>query len=136
MTQVSDLKALLSLAADQDFSKGPLSVEIKPVSKKRSLSANGLYHMWLKQLADHFSKKAGPYCSDEMHDLMKHQFLGYEDRLIGKTMIGHQLRSTANLDTPEFSEYMSKIEAWAADHGCLVTIPAHSHYAEWLEGKR
>ena len=134
-TQVNDLAEFLAIAPGLDYSK-PLSVEVKPVSKRRSLNQNSLYWMWLKQMADHFSKKAGPYCDEEMHDLMRHLYLGYEDKRIGNTVIGNQLCSTKDLEPGLMSEYMSKIEAWAVDNGCLVTIPAHSQYAEWIEGKR
>ena len=111
----------------------PLSIEIKEHKAKRSLSQNALYWVWLDYMAKHFSKKV-PSCTDEqMHDLMRHKFLGYEDKTIGRTEIKGQLASTKKLEVAAMSEYMMKIEAWAAEHGCLLPVVACKAYQDYRE---
>lgn len=126
------LRDLFRKLALWDWSK-PMSVEAKEHRQKRTIPQNSLYWMWLKEMSDYFSQKSGPYSDEEMHDLMRHQFLGYTDRKIGSTKIEHQLISTTELETLGMSEYMQKIEAWNADHGLLLTIPDHSEYAGYRE---
>ena len=114
----------------------PLQVEIKPYKPKRKLSQNNLYWSWLTTLAKHFSKKAPPYHAEQMHDLMRHKFLGYENQIIGSTEIKGQLISTASLESPAMSEYMTKIEAWAADMGCLLPVLACKEYENYREAQQ
>lgn len=106
-------------------------IEWSPWKDKRSLNANALYWQWLTIMAEHFSRGGQPFTKDDMHDLMRHQHLGYTDRVVGKTRIAQQLASTSDLDTGQMHAYMSKIDAWAADHGCLLPRPEDSTYAEW-----
>lgn len=95
----------------------------KPWEGKRSLDQNSLYWMWLGLMAKHFSRKAGPFSKDDMHDLMRHHHLGYVDKQISKTKIASQLKSTTDLSTKEMSEYMTKVEAWCAQNGLLLPRP-------------
>lgn len=102
---------------------------------KRSLPQNNLYWEWMTRLGQHFSKSGAKYSSEEMHDLMRHKFLGYVNKKIGNTELQPQLRSTTDLTKKEFSEYMMKIEVWAAEHGCLLPYPADNEYASYREAQ-
>lgn len=115
----------------QSLPAGGFKITWEPWKDKRSLNANALYWQWLTIMAEHFSRGGQLFTKDDMHDLMRHQFLGYVDRKIGRTEISQQLASTANLDTSQMHAYMSKIDAWAADHGCLLPRPEDSTYSEW-----
>ena len=128
----SELRAHLSTVWREPL-EYPLSIEIKGHKPKRSLSQNGLYWVWMEALATCFSKKAPPYNSAQMHALMRHKFLGYEDKTIGSTEIKGQLISTTDLEAPAMSEYMMKIEAWGADHGCLLPVMACKAYETYRE---
>lgn len=99
-----------------------LEVIIRPWKEKRSLDQNSLYWLWLRKMAKHFSKRE-TFTDEDMHDLMRHQFLGYEDKQISKTKIVSQLKSTTKLNVKEMSEYMLKVESWAAQNGCLLPRP-------------
>ena len=110
---------------------GPIRIVMERYREKRSTSANALYWVWLDAMAKHFSKGANKFTKDDMHDLMRHRFLGYEERVIGKTALQPQLKSTADLDTAGMCEYMTKIDAWCADHGCMLPRPEDNDYAEW-----
>lgn len=99
----------------------------------RSLGQHGLWWMWMTEMASHFSRKGNKFNKDDMHELMKHQFLGYEDKVIGKTEIKQQLKSTTQLTKAEMHELMEKVDMWSADHGCLLPKPEDSVYSQLLE---
>lgn len=109
----------------------PIKIEIKYAS--RTISQNALYWMWLSEMAEYFSKKAGPFTKEEMHDLMRHTFLGYENKRIGNTEIAHQLLSTTDLNPLDMSQYLSRIDAWCADKGLLLKVPPSCDYSQYKE---
>lgn len=112
----------------------PMTMTLMPFESKRTLSANNLYWQWLTVMATHFSQKAGPFSRDDMHELLKHKFLGYQDeKTLGKTVIPRQLKSTAKLTKGEMSHYMEQVDAWAADNGCLLPRPEDNEYDQWRE---
>jgi len=115
----------------QSMPEQGLRITWEPWRDKRSLNANALYWQWLTVMAEHFSRGGKKFSKEDMHDLMRHQFLGYEDKVIGQTVIGHQLASTAGLDTGQMYHYMKRIDAWAADHGCLLPRPEDCEYERW-----
>lgn len=101
----------------------------------RSISQNGLYWMWMGQLAESFNarSKDGQWSKDDMHDLMRHKFLGYESKTIGKTELKDILRSTTKLQKGEMHHYMTQIDAWAVDVGVFLTHPEDSEYMKLME---
>ncbi len=111
----------------------PLTWEPKPYTNSRSLSANALMHVWFREMAAHFSGKGSDLTEAQAKELMKYKFLGTEDRLIGKTLIPHQLRSTSRLSSGEMKEFLDQIQAWCADHGLNLTNPQDSEYAKWCK---
>ena len=100
---------------------------------KRSLSANNLYWQWMSRLANYFSKKGGDYDKDMMHDLMRHKFLGYETKTIGRTTIEAQLKTTTKMKVPEFCAYMLQVDLWAQEHGCNLPRPDDNLYAQYYQ---
>ena len=125
------IRTLIDEATRMLLVDGPVRIICERYREKRSTSANALYWQWLTVMAKHFSRKGQSFTKDDMHDLMRHRFLGYEAKTIGKTEIQPQLKSTAELDTAQMCEYMTKIDAWCADHGCLLPRPEDNDYAEW-----
>lgn len=110
----------------------------------RSIDQNALMWMWLTDLARHFSAKGmksdeGEALSkDDMHDIMRHKFLGYETvkRTIGQTVIEeHKLKSTASLEKGEMHEYLTKMDQWALEHGCFLPHPEDSEYMKLREAQ-
>ena len=112
---------------------GPIRIVMERYSPQRSTEAGNLYWLWMGHMAKHFSRKGNKFDKDDMHDLMRHQFLGYETKTIGRTQLSPQLRSTkkGEITTAEMCEYMQKVDAWAADHGCLLPRPEDNDYAVW-----
>ena len=140
----ADCRRFIQFLQGMELTK-PLQINWKHWNPKRSLNANALYWVWLDQLAQFFTDKerqlarrkseytAVVYDSDDMHDMMRHQFLGYENRRIRNTEIKEQLRSTTKLNSTEFCDYMTKMDSWAVSHGCFLTRPEDSEYARYLE---
>lgn len=111
-------------------------VEISEYSPKRSISANDLYWKWLTDMAYHFNAKSPKdnYSKDDMHDLMRHKFLGYfPEKKLGQTIIPPSLKSTRDLSKGDMCHYLNQIDMWAASVGCLLPRPEDSDYEEYLK---
>jgi len=133
---------LFSISSKIDVSK-TYKIVIKE-SKARSLDQNALMWMWLTILAEHFTlggmvNEDGERLSkDDMHDIMRHKFLGYESssRKLGQTVIDeHKLRSTAKLDSGDMHHYLSQIDEWANSHGCPLPHPEDCEYVKLREAQ-
>ena len=118
---------LVALISGLDLSE-PQDVTIKPHKSSRSLDQNSLMWIWLTHMAKHFSSKSGTFTQDDMHDLMRHKFLGYDERKIGNTELPPQLKSTTKQNVGEMHHYLSQIDMWAATCGCLLPRPEDSIY--------
>ncbi|GAA4652060.1 hypothetical protein GCM10023116_43440 [Kistimonas scapharcae] len=125
---------LIRFLSNQPLDK-PLEIIWRPFKSKRSLPANALFHKWVSVLARHFTKKGHQVSDDYMKLLLKHQFLGYESITVGRTEIKDQLRHTSKLNSAEFCEFMTKVDAWAADHGCFLPRPEDSEYERYLSAR-
>ena len=103
----------------------------------RTRSQLNLYWQWMSQLATGFSRAGSVYSKDDMHDLMRHKFLGYEEKVIGHTKIKDQLKSVADgkIGKARMSEYMHQIDSWAADHGILLPSPELNEYTKYKEAR-
>ena len=124
----SFLKDMLIFTKD-----GRLKVQAKDASI-RSGSQNSLYWVWLSQIAIFFSERSTEvFNKEDMHDWFRNQFLGTEDKQIGKTVIKGQLISTTSLAPPEMSEYMQKIDIWAQEKGIQLPVPADNEYMKYRE---
>ena len=126
----SIFKECAAAIADHGFIKLEWSA-----GSNRSISQNGLYWMWMGQLAESFNarSKDGQWSKDDMHDLMRHKFLGYESKTIGKTELKDILRSTTKLQKGEMHHYMTQIDAWAVEVGVFLTHPEDSEYMKLME---
>jgi hypothetical protein len=61
-------------------------------------------------------------------DALKHTYLGYETKDLVDVVTGdittiQSLRHTSDLDTGEMYVFLCKVEAWAVNIGCHLTIP-------------
>lgn len=107
---------------------------LKRWRETRSLSQNNLSHMWYEQISKYLVSRGKTFATPEwVKDALKHTYLGYEEREMTDVITGQKttvssLRHTSVLDTGEMYDYMSKVQAWAADIGCLVTVPNDCEY--------
>jgi hypothetical protein len=104
------------------------SVDVREYRPKRSLEQNRTYWMWMRELANFVVNSTGQIVSDDdMHEMMKDKFLHTKVIEMGGEAFRIS-RSTTDQSVDEMSDYMSKIDMWAAnDLGCLLTSPE-----EWV----
>lgn len=114
-----------------------LVLKYEPWTEPRTRSQLGLYRIWLRHMADFFSVRGNLFTDDDMHDLTRHKFLGYEEKTIGSTELKPQLRSTAagKLGKTEMSEYMHKIEVWCTELGCYLPYPEDNEYTKYRSAR-
>jgi len=104
----------------------PWSVDIKPYKKNRSLSQNKLYWKWITCIGDSIG-----YERDELHAIMADKFLPDEIVEYGGKQIKKD-KSTSRLNTKEFTEYLEKIDRFAASELGIVLPTNDDLYLEAL----
>jgi hypothetical protein len=83
---------------------------------RRSNQANARLWLLYHAIADHVKPKKRSFSAGSWHLYLKTRFLGCDDVPLPNGEVLLIPRSTAELDTNEFAEYMTKVEAWAAEH--------------------
>lgn len=107
---------------------GYCTIDIK--AGGRSLSQNALYWEWLTEIAGYINEKNhSDFNKDDLHDRMRHDFLGYEKpKKIGSAEIRERLKTTTNLTTGEMFHFMQQIDAWAVSIGLYLPRPEDCQY--------
>ena len=115
----------------------PLELSYKPWTERRSKAQLGLYRTWLRHMADYFTTREHQFTDDDIHDLVRHKFLGYEDKLVGSTEIKGQLKSTANgkIGKTDMSEFMHQIDVWCTELGCYLPYPDENEYTQYKKAR-
>ena len=91
-----------------------VEVTVRKERSQRSLNQNNYYFGVVVKMLSDFTG----YEQDEMHEILKQQFLkkvnagGFE-----------YVRSTTKLSTTEFEEYLDVVKRWAALLGCVIPDP-------------
>ena len=104
----------------------PLAVEVTEHRDKRTHGQNARYWVLLNQIADQAmtqdpaTKSWKRYDAEIWHEFFKRHFLGAVDLPDGTTMAV----STGRQSIEEFTEYMNKVEAYAA-HELNVVLDVH-----------
>lgn len=114
---VSDNNVMMRLISSLNAMQFPLDVRIKLAKKKRSLPQNNLYWAWLTEFSPHTG-----YSIEELHLLLRKRFLG--DRIMTFDGVDYLVtRSTTELTTKEFKEYMDKVYGAAQKLGVILKLP-------------
>lgn len=101
----------------------PLEVVIQRHRKKRSLSANALYWVWLGIISAETGNDP-----DSLHEWAKRQFsLPREVNIMGDTC---QVYTTAKMSVADMSAYMERVEAWAAGEGIILPHPEDARFGD------
>lgn len=99
-------------------------VSIKLHRAKRSTEANALYWKWIGIIASETGNER-----EVCHKFFAKKFLGYDTKEFGNERIAI-VKSTANLDTAQFSEYMNQVEAFASTElGIVLPSPNDQLYS-------
>jgi len=110
----------------QGFEKGDkMQATIEKKRKARTTRENAYY--WgvvIKVLSEEWG-----YWEDEVHDLLREQFLKVHPD-DGKPAY---IKSTKRLSTVEFEDYLANIRMWASsEHGIFVPLPNEN--LDWVSG--
>jgi len=111
-------------------------LRIDPWQEKRSLSQNSMFHAWMRELSRYLIAHGRSYCTDEWcKDAMKFTFLGFEEKefvdvITGARIVRETLKQTSKLKTGEMFDFMTKVQNWCLDIGCMLTVNEHSEFFE------
>ena len=112
-----------------DWSK-PLAIQAKPFEQVRSLSQNALFHVWMKEVRDHFIERTPDVTEEHWKIFFKTEYLGTETIKAGKIVHENQLRHTSKLKRGEMYEFMEQINAWCTQRGLTLPVPDSSEFME------
>ncbi len=85
--------------------------------EKRSSEANRRYWAIVTAVAQKVKPQGVAYEITPWHTWFKSKFIGCEDIRLPNGAVITQPLSSSDLDPPEFSDYMTAVEAWAGEHG-------------------
>ena len=89
-------------------------------TRNRSTEQNKRYWLLLNEISEKWRPAGVQYSPNTWHLFCKQRFLGAQDVVMpnGKTItVPH---TTTGLDVSEFNDYMTKVEALAAEHGVYL----------------
>ncbi len=86
---------------------------------KRSTEQNKRYWALLNEISEGLPVQGVTHSPDAWHLYFRQKFIGSEDLPLPTGKVFTQPISTTTLDVGSFGEYMTQIEAWAAQHGVL-----------------
>lgn len=103
-------------------------VSVKVHREKRTVDQNRLLFLWIGCV----SHETG-YFKDEVHEIFKKKFLGIEVFEIWGERV-ERLRSTANLDTKQFSDYLDRIQQFAStEMGIILPNPKDQYFEQFYQ---
>ncbi len=82
---------------------------------KRSHQANARYWLLLHELAERLPVRGQSFSAEVWHRWAKSKWLGCVDYVLPSGKTYTEINSSAGLDVDEFNDYMTKVEAWAAE---------------------
>ena len=94
-------------------------IVFRKVQHKRSVEQNKRYWAILNEIAE-TNVRGETYSAETWHRYFKVRFIGMEETKLPNGKVVQEPISTTTLDKGEFGEYMTRIEAWAAQHGILI----------------
>jgi len=119
----------------EELKKGKnFRLRIDPWQEKRSLSQNAMFHAWMNELSRYLITRGRPYCSPEWcKDAMKYTFLGMEEITFtnvetGAQIVRESVRQTSKLKAGEMFHFMTKVQAWCLDIGCILSVSETSEF--------
>ena len=120
----ADRKAMVAAIQATELSR-PFVLEWKPLVKKRSIGQNNLY--W-KQLAC-LSQETG-HTKEELHEYFSLRYLPwFTSEVMGRDI--SMRKSTKNLTTSEFSDYLDQINQEALSLGIFLPSPGSAGWDEF-----
>jgi hypothetical protein len=88
--------------------------------EQRSTQANARYWLLLHEIATNLKPQGNVYSAEQWHTYFKSRFLGCDEVTMPNGKALQIPRSSADLDTSEFNDYQTQVEAWAAERDVFL----------------
>jgi hypothetical protein len=88
--------------------------------ERRSTQANARYWMLLHRISESIKPNGAAYSADTWHQWAKSKFLGCDEFRLPNGQTLTVPKSSADLDTAEFNEFQTAVEAWAAERDVFL----------------
>ena len=109
--------------------RGGWMVTFKRAGRKRTLAQNNLYHgVYIPAFINHLRQQGQVVSHTLTHEMLKRKFLSVPVCDANGELIGEATRSTTELTTVEFNEFLNQIEAWMY-HEFGITLPGIVQYS-------
>ena len=98
--------------------------------RKRTLSQNDTFHMWVAVFADFIGETNFEECKSDI----KRHLLGMRERyskITGK--VEFEDFETSKMNTKEMSDFMDKFKIWAQQEGCYLPYWKDAGYEEMMQ---
>ena len=82
---------------------------------RRNNQQNALYWLTLHAIADKVKPEGKSYSPEHFHMYFKSRFIGCDDFTLPNGKVMTIPKSSAALDIAEFADYLTKVQAWAAE---------------------
>lgn len=141
----NDLKRwILSVLPELNWKNNYLAV-IKVFRKRRTISQNNTYWMWMTALANHIGddkesvheglvEALGDVTKDTLHEAFKRKYLPWNEVHLPGGLSYWEPGHSPDSDTKEFSEYMNKIHIHAYQFfGMHLPYPDDSSFNEFCQ---
>jgi len=86
----------------------------------RGHEQNAKYWLLLHLISERIKIDGQDYRPDVWHEWAKSRFIGRDEVHLPNGKDVTIIRSSADLDVDAFSDYMTKVEAWAAERGVFL----------------
>jgi hypothetical protein len=87
---------------------------------RRSNQANAYYWLLLHEIANRVQPGGQSYSAETWHAYCKSRWIGCDDIRLPNGKVLTAPKSSAALDVQEFADYVTKVEAWAAERGVFL----------------
>ena len=88
--------------------------------KKRSNPANARYWLLLHLISDNVKPEGQQHAPEVWHVYMKQRYIGVDEVKMPNKQVLLMPKSSADLNTAEFAEYMANVEAWAMERNVYL----------------
>lgn len=124
-TKFYAVHAVNDLAEDET-----MVVTIQPLRKNRTLAQNRLMHQWFNEISESYHLTHGEiYAPKAWKEQLKRLFLGFDTMKLPNKDSVFLTKHTADCTTKELTEFMEKIEVYAADDlGLMLTRPEDLYF--------
>lgn len=128
LTSEANREAVISYIQALDILKVKFTITISRIRNKRSIDQNRLYWLWIACICRETGND-----KDDVHEYFKEYFLGYSEKPMFGGSVRHT-RSTSDLDTKQFTDYLEKIKVWAArELGIILPEPKDAYFEAFYE---